>query len=98
MGCQVLVELAHLEPALVRGLALLGPTMDQFALTRLSHVGRLLRDQFVEPPSLVPLQAYDYLSNGPFRTIKTSEAKRIRSCLRPGSKLWGVRCRLRKCE
>lgn len=71
MGCQILVELAHIDREIVRGLVFLGPTMDQFAPTRLSHVGRLLLDQFAEPPTLVPLQAYDYLSNGPLRTIKT---------------------------
>jgi pimeloyl-ACP methyl ester carboxylesterase len=71
MGCQILVELAHLDHSVVQGVAFLGPTMDEFASTRLAHVGRLLLDQLAEPPSLVPLQAYEYLHNGPFRTIET---------------------------
>ena len=71
MGCQILVELAHLDASAMIGLGFLGPTMDQYARSRLSHVLRLFGDQFCEPPSLIPLQAFDYLGNGPIRTIKT---------------------------
>lgn len=71
MGCQVIVELADLAPSCLKAVVLLGPTMDQTAKSRLSHVIGLLMDQFREPPTLVPLQAFDYLSNGPFRTIST---------------------------
>jgi 2-hydroxy-6-oxonona-2,4-dienedioate hydrolase len=71
MGCQVLVELADLDSGCMPAAALLGPTMDQTVKSRLSHVVRLLKDQFREPPSLVPLQAFDYLGNGPIRTIIT---------------------------
>jgi 2-hydroxy-6-oxonona-2,4-dienedioate hydrolase len=71
MGCQILVELADLDSGCMLAAALLGPTMDQTAKSRLSHVLRLLKDQFREPPSLVPLQAFDYLGNGPIRTIIT---------------------------
>jgi 2-hydroxy-6-oxonona-2,4-dienedioate hydrolase len=71
MGCQVIVELADLSPTSLMAAALLGPTMDQTAKGRLSHVIGLFMDQFREPPTLVPLQAFDYLSNGPFRTVST---------------------------
>jgi 2-hydroxy-6-oxonona-2,4-dienedioate hydrolase len=71
MGCQILVELADLDSECVTAAALLGPTMDQTAKSRYSHVVRLFKDQFREPPSLVPLQAFDYLGNGPIRTYST---------------------------
>lgn len=71
MGCQIITELAHIDPHRICACGFLGPTMDQFAPSRASHVFRLLLDQFREPPSLVPLQAFDYLGNGPFRMIET---------------------------
>jgi 2-hydroxy-6-oxonona-2,4-dienedioate hydrolase len=71
MGCQILVELADLDPQCMVAAALLGPTMDQTAKSRFSHVVGLLKDQFREPPSLVPMQAFDYLGNGPVRTVIT---------------------------
>lgn len=69
MGCQVLVELADLNPGCMLAAALLGPTMDQTVNSPLSHVVGLFKDQFREPPTLIPLQAFDYLHNGPIRTI-----------------------------
>jgi 2-hydroxy-6-oxonona-2,4-dienedioate hydrolase len=71
MGCQIVVELGALAPRLIAAAVLLGPTMDQTACHPLAHVLRLLRDQFREPPELVPLQLFDYLSNGPIRTALT---------------------------
>jgi 2-hydroxy-6-oxonona-2,4-dienedioate hydrolase len=71
MGCQIIVELANLNADCVLAAALLGPTMDQTVNSPLSHVIGLFKDQFREPPTLVPLQAFDYLSNGPIRTILT---------------------------
>jgi pimeloyl-ACP methyl ester carboxylesterase len=71
MGCQVIVELAHADASCMLAAAMLGPTMDQTVSSRLSHVIGLLKDQFREPPTLVPLQAFDYLHNGPIRTIRT---------------------------
>jgi len=71
MGCQILVELAHIQRSRILGCAFLGPTMDQYAPNIFSHVFRLFRDQFREPPSLIPIQAFDYLRNGPIRTVKT---------------------------
>ena len=70
MGCQIIAELADIEPATIRAAALLGPTMDDSA-GAVAHVLRLLQDQFHEPLPLVPLQAFDYLKNGPLRTALT---------------------------
>jgi pimeloyl-ACP methyl ester carboxylesterase len=72
MGCQIIAELAAtVDPACVTAAILLGPTMDRHANRPQAHVFRLLKDQFREPASLVPLQAFDYLTNGPIRTIRT---------------------------
>ena len=71
MGCQILVELADLAPECVVAAAFLGPTMDQTVNSRFSHVVGLFMDQFREPPTLIPLQAFDYLGNGPIRTVVT---------------------------
>jgi pimeloyl-ACP methyl ester carboxylesterase len=70
MGCQIVVELAALAPEMVRAAVMLGPTMDPSGGV-LGQVGRLFLDQFREPMSLVPLQAFDYIGNGPIRTIGT---------------------------
>ena len=71
MGCQIMVELACLDPRSAAAAVLLGPTMDATAPHWASHILRLFEDQFREPPSLVPLQAFDYLTNGPLRTVAT---------------------------
>jgi 2-hydroxy-6-oxonona-2,4-dienedioate hydrolase len=71
MGCQILVELAHVDASCILAAAFLGPTMDQTAKSRFSHVVRLFKDQFHEPLTLIPLQAFDYVTNGPIRTVKT---------------------------
>jgi 2-hydroxy-6-oxonona-2,4-dienedioate hydrolase len=71
MGCQIMVELAELWPDLMCAAVLLGPTMDGTARHGFSHVWRLFKDQFREPALLIPLQAFDYLTNGPLRTIQT---------------------------
>lgn len=70
MGAQVVVELGATAPERVKAAILLGPTMDGTRSTPFAHIWRLLTDQFVEPPSLIPLQAYDYLSEGPLRTFR----------------------------
>ena len=70
MGAQVLVELADMAPERLEAAILLGPTMDQTRPTPLAHVWRLFADQLFEPPSLIPIQAYDYLVEGPLRTIR----------------------------
>ena len=71
MGCQALVELALRYPDTVGRLVLLGPTFDKTAPHRLSQVWRLFLDQFREPLSLVPMQAFEYLHFGTSRTLKT---------------------------
>ena len=68
MGAQVVVELGCITHERMEAAVLLGPTMDQTRSTPYAHIWRLLSDQLVEPPWLVPLQAYDYLSEGPLRT------------------------------
>jgi 2-hydroxy-6-oxonona-2,4-dienedioate hydrolase len=73
-GCQVLVELAHVAPDLIRNALLLGPTTDVEARSPAAHAWRLFRDQFVEPKSLVPLQAFECLRFGPIRTVQTFRA------------------------
>jgi pimeloyl-ACP methyl ester carboxylesterase len=65
MGCQVVAETENVSAAV-----LLGPTMDPSGGV-LGQVGRLVMDQFREPLSLIPLQAFDYLHNGPIRTVRT---------------------------
>ncbi|HYO82091.1 MAG TPA: alpha/beta hydrolase, partial [Bryobacteraceae bacterium] len=71
MGCQIMVETAALRQEALCAAVLLGPTMDKTAWHPLAHPWRLFRDQFYEPAALVPLQAFDYLNNGPLRTIQT---------------------------
>jgi 2-hydroxy-6-oxonona-2,4-dienedioate hydrolase len=70
MGCQVIVELADLAPECISAAVLLGPTMDPSGGV-VGQVRRLFMDQFREPVSLIPLQAFDYLGNGPIRTVMT---------------------------
>ncbi|HYP15181.1 MAG TPA: alpha/beta hydrolase [Bryobacteraceae bacterium] len=71
MGCQIMVELAHHWPGFICGAVLLGPTMDTTVPHSAGHVWRLFQDQFFEPPALVALQAFDYVTNGPIRTVDT---------------------------
>jgi 2-hydroxy-6-oxonona-2,4-dienedioate hydrolase len=71
MGCQITVELADLWHEATIAAVLTGPTMDQTVGSPFTHIWRLLRDQFHEPISLVPLQAFDYVTNGPLRTVET---------------------------
>jgi pimeloyl-ACP methyl ester carboxylesterase len=70
MGAQIVVELAGLAPNSLCGAILLGPTMDPSGGV-FGQVGRLLMNAFREPFRLVPLLAFDYLRNGPIRTIFT---------------------------
>jgi 2-hydroxy-6-oxonona-2,4-dienedioate hydrolase len=70
MGCQMIVELADFAPECIGAAVLLGPTMDPSGGV-LGQVGRLFVDQFREPISLIPLQAFDYIGNGPIRTVIT---------------------------
>lgn len=71
MGCQTVTEAAIAAPHRMSGVVFLGPTMDPTAWGTPGQIGRLLRDQFVEPPTLVPIQVMDYLIAGPIRVAQT---------------------------
>jgi 2-hydroxy-6-oxonona-2,4-dienedioate hydrolase len=70
LGCQVIAHAALAAPELVARAILVGPTMDPRA-GALAQVWRLLRYSAAEPVTYLPLLAYDYLSAGPRRTIRT---------------------------
>jgi 2-hydroxy-6-oxonona-2,4-dienedioate hydrolase len=71
LGCQVAVELADRFPQRVGRLVLVAPTVDRGAPTAGGQIARLLRDSYREPPSLLPLAAWDYLAAGPWRVFAT---------------------------
>jgi 2-hydroxy-6-oxonona-2,4-dienedioate hydrolase len=77
MGCQTAVELAALDPELVDGLILVGPTSDVRARSMLGHLVRLLAVAPFERMSLHVLLAADYLRLGPRRMLTE-----VRSMLR----------------
>ena len=65
MGCQVAVELAIANPARVRRLVLVGPTVDPTARSGMRQLLRLLASAIGEHPAIVPVLALDYLRMGP---------------------------------
>ena len=71
LGCQVVVDLAVRYPARLSCAILVGPTGDPEA-GLLGMVGRLLADVPREPLSALPLQAFDYLTAGPLRDLRTA--------------------------
>jgi pimeloyl-ACP methyl ester carboxylesterase len=74
LGCQVAAELAVRRPELVRGLVLIGPTWDPGAPTVLQQLARLLNGSYREPPSLLPVLAYEYARWGPLRLLRTARS------------------------
>ena len=74
LGCQVVVDLAVRHPGRLSCAVLAGPTGDPEAAGLLGMVGRLLADVPREPLSALPLQAFDYLSAGPLRDLRTARA------------------------
>ena len=70
LGCQVAVELADRFAERVDRLVLVAPTVDRAARTASGQIARLLADSWREPPALLPLAVWDYLS-GPFRAMAT---------------------------
>jgi pimeloyl-ACP methyl ester carboxylesterase len=74
LGCQVAAELAVRRPELVRGLVLIGPTWDPGAPTVLRQLARLVNVSYREPPSLVPVLAYQYARWGPVRLIRAARS------------------------
>lgn len=59
MGSQTAIEVAVRHPTLVRGLVLIGPTIDRRARGPMSQLGKLLVDATVEHPGLVALTLSD---------------------------------------
>jgi pimeloyl-ACP methyl ester carboxylesterase len=70
-GCQVAVELAVRHPDRVRGLVLVGPTMDPSARTALRQILRWLCDTAREDPLQLPILVRDVLDAGPRRVAGT---------------------------
>jgi pimeloyl-ACP methyl ester carboxylesterase len=72
LGCQVAVEVALRRP--VRGLVLIGPTWDPAAPTVVAQLLRLLNGAYREPPSLVPVLAWEYARWGPRRAVAAARS------------------------
>ena len=70
-GCQVAVELAVRHPEHVRGLVLVGPTMDPAARTTSRQILRWLRDTAREDPLQLPILLRDIYDAGLHRVIGT---------------------------
>jgi pimeloyl-ACP methyl ester carboxylesterase len=70
-GCQVAVDLAVRHPDRVRGLVLVGPTMDPSARTALRQILRWLYDTAQEDPLQLPILVRDVLDAGPRRVAGT---------------------------
>ena len=70
-GCQVAVDLAVRHPHQVRGLVLVGPTVDPAARTALRQVARWLRDTAREDPLQLPILLRDVRDAGLRRVAGT---------------------------
>jgi pimeloyl-ACP methyl ester carboxylesterase len=70
-GCQVAVDLAVRHPHLVRGLILVGPTVDPAARTALRQIARWLRDTAREDPLQLPILLRDVHDAGLRRVAGT---------------------------
>lgn len=70
-GCQVAVELAVRHPDHVRGLVLIGPTMDPAARTASRQIVRWLRDAAREDPLQLPILLRDVRDAGLRRVVGT---------------------------
>jgi pimeloyl-ACP methyl ester carboxylesterase len=70
-GCQVAVDLAVRYPDRVRGLVLVGPTMDPAARTAFRQILRWLGDTALEDPLQLPILARDLRDAGPHRVVGT---------------------------
>ena len=96
MGCQVIAEFAAQQSARVAALVLLSPTFDVSSWGIFRNIFHLGEDALREPPGLVALQAYDYLHNGPLRTLRTffharrhAMLTRLQQLSSPGLIIWG---------
>jgi pimeloyl-ACP methyl ester carboxylesterase len=74
LGCQVAAELAVRRPELVRALVLIGPTWDPAAPSLPRQFLRLLNGSYREPPSLLPVLAWEYLLWGPARMLAAARS------------------------
>jgi pimeloyl-ACP methyl ester carboxylesterase len=70
-GCQVLVDLAVHSPQLLGPLVLAGPTVDRRARSVPQQWGRLVANQWFEPPRLGAVLARDWVACGPRRYAET---------------------------
>jgi pimeloyl-ACP methyl ester carboxylesterase len=70
-GCQVAVDLAVRYPDRVRGLVLVGPTIDPAARTAFRQILRWLGDTALEDPLQLPILARDLRDAGPHRVVQT---------------------------
>jgi pimeloyl-ACP methyl ester carboxylesterase len=70
-GCQVAVDLAVRYPNRVRGLVLVGPTVDPAARTAFRQILRWLGDTALEDPLQLPILARDLRDAGPHRVVET---------------------------
>jgi pimeloyl-ACP methyl ester carboxylesterase len=70
-GCQVAVELAMRHPDRVRGVVLVGPTMDPAARTAARQILRWLCDTAREDPLQLPILLRDVRDAGPHRVAVT---------------------------
>jgi pimeloyl-ACP methyl ester carboxylesterase len=70
-GCQVAVELAVRHPHRVRGLVLVGPTVDPAARTAFRQILRWLRDTAREDPLQLPILLRDVRDAGLRRVART---------------------------
>jgi 2-hydroxy-6-oxonona-2,4-dienedioate hydrolase len=71
LGCQVVADLAFHHPERVLRLALAAPTIDDRGRSVRQELGRLLRDSWREPFSLVPIVVGDYARAGLGRALRT---------------------------
>ena len=70
-GCQVAVHLAVRYPDRVRGLVLVGPTIDPAARTAFRQILRWLGDTALEDPLQLPILLRDLRDAGPHRVAET---------------------------
>jgi pimeloyl-ACP methyl ester carboxylesterase len=74
LGCQVAAELAARRPGAAAALVLIGPTWDPSAPTVRAQLARLAHGAYREPPSLLPVLAWEYARWGPRRILRTARS------------------------
>ncbi len=71
-GCQIVIELARMQPDLVGPIALISPTVDPHYRSWSRQSGTLLVDWCREPPALWPIIVRDYWTMEPRRVVATA--------------------------